>query len=47
MIKYLIIFFLQFNFLISQLEANLIASGFDQPLYIKNYPKINDILLIV
>jgi len=31
----------------SQLEANLIASGFDQPLYIKNYPKNNDLLLIL
>ena len=47
LIRYLIIFFFQFNFLIAQLEANLIASGFDQPLYIKNYPKNNNILLIL
>jgi glucose/arabinose dehydrogenase len=47
MIKYIIILFFHFNFLIAQLEANLIASGFDQPLYIKNYPNDNDMLLIV
>ena len=47
MVKYLVIFFLQFNFLTAQLEANLIASGFDQPLYIKNYPQNSNILLIV
>ena len=47
MIKYLIIFFLNVTFLMAQLEAKLIASGFDQPLYIKNYPKNNDMLLIV
>ena len=47
MVKYLVIFFLQFNFLTAQLEANLIASGFDQPLYVKNYPRNSNILLIV
>ena len=47
MIKYIILIFFHFNFLIAQLEANLIASGFDQPLYIKNYPNNNDMLLIV
>ena len=38
---------MQFNFLTAQLEANLIASGFDQPLYVKNYPQNSNILLIV
>ena len=47
LIKYLVIFFFQLNFLTAQLEANLIASGFEQPLYVKSYPQNNNMLLIV
>lgn len=47
MIKYLILLFFHFNFLIAQIGANLIASGFDQPLYITNYPNDNNMILVV
>ena len=47
MVKYLIIFCLNLNFLIAQLEAKLIAQGFENPLYLKIYPTDDNILLIV
>ena len=47
MISYLIIFFLNINFLVAQLEAKLIADEFEQPLYITDYPEDNNILLIL
>ena len=47
MVKYLIIFCLNLNFLIAQFEAKLIAKGFENPLYLKIYPTDDNMLLIV
>ena len=47
MVKYLIILSLNITFLHAQLKAKLIATDFNQPLYITNYPSNNDMLLIV
>ena len=35
------------NILFPQIEGKLIAQNFDKPVYIKNYPGINDRLLVV
>jgi len=45
MIKFL--FLLSLNFLTSQLNLQLIAEGFDQPLYVTDYPDNSKMLLVV
>ena len=45
MIKFL--FLLSLNFLTSQLNLQLIAEVFDQPLYVRDYPHNSKMLLVV
>ena len=46
MIKIFAIVLFFSNLLLSQLEANLIASDFDQPLYICSLPNTNSLLVL-
>lgn len=46
-IFYMIKFLLSLNFLTSQLNLQLIAEGFDQPLYVTDYPDNSKMLLVV
>ena len=47
MIKFLFLFLSSFDFLKPQLNLQLIAEGFDQPLYVTSYPDNSKILLVV
>jgi len=44
--KHVLIIFI-FSFILPQLEAKLISSNFEKPLYVTNYPNDNEILLVL